>query len=179
MEEKYQGQPWIRQPDESVKAYDAFAIYRDLGKERSLPKVAEKCNKNVSLIARWSQKHKWVERATAWDDEVDRQAAEEHLKDIAKARARQRKMAVKMQAKGLELMADIRTGDAKLSEIVSLLKLGMEQERICMGDVGEVVENRDGGTTKDPVTFYIPDNGRDKPEEAEEVVDEDEEDEDE
>lgn len=154
--------PWERQPGESLKAYEAFAIYRDMGKERTIPKVAEQLSKSVSLMNRWSQANHWVERVTAWDLEADRQATQKLLKDIANARARQRKQAIKMQLKGLQLLDSINVGDAKLSEIVSLLKLGMEQERICMGDVGEVVEERNGGNAAPAVQIYVPDNGRSK-----------------
>lgn len=152
--------PWERQPDETPKAYEAFTIYRDLGKERTLPKVAESLSKSVSLINRWSQAYRWVERVSAWDNEADRKATAKLLEDVAKMRARQRKQALKMQLKGLELMEGINVGDAKLSEIVSLLKLGMEQERICMGDVGEVIEERNGGDAVPAVQIYVPDNGR-------------------
>lgn len=166
-EMKYEGQPWIRQPKESSKAYEAFALYRDMGKERTLPKVADACGKSVSLMNKWSQANRWVERVTAWDDEVDRQAVREHLADIAKARARQRKMAVNMQGAGMEFLKAIREaskqGDSPvLRDVVQLLKLGMEQERICMGDVGEVIEEREGQSAPPPVTFYMPDNGRDQ-----------------
>lgn len=162
-----EGITWTRMPKESAKAYEAFTLYRDMGKERTIPKVAEACGKSVSLMNRWSQTYSWVKRVAAYDDEVDRQAAAEHIRDIAKTRARQRKQAVKMQLKGVELLQAIQVGDAKLSEIVSLMKLGMEQERICMGDVGEVVEERKSEATASPVTFYIPDNGRDPKEEEE------------
>lgn len=151
---------WTRQEGESATNYEAFCVYRDMGNERSLAKVGEKLCKSTALMERWSAKFNWVERVTAWDVEADRQATEKLLKDIANARARQRKQALKMQVKGLELLKEIRPGDAKLSEIVSLLKLGMEQERICMGDVGEVVEQRDGGNATPAVQIYIPDNGR-------------------
>ena len=166
-EKKYEGSPWTRQPKESNKAYEAFSIYRDMGKERTLPKVAEACGKSVSLMNKWSQANDWVKRVTAWDDEIDRQAAREHLADIAKARARQRKMAVNMQGAGMEFLKAIREackqGDSPvLRDVVQLLKLGMEQERICMGDVGEVIEEREGPSVQPPVTFYIPDNGRDQ-----------------
>lgn len=153
--------PWERQPDESPKAYEAFTVYRDLGKERTLPKVAEQCGKSVSLMSRWSQAHSWVERVNAWDDEADRKAAQKQLNDIANARVRQRKQAVKMQLKALQLLESIQEGDAKLSEIVSLMKLGMEQERICLGDVGDVIEERSGEAVPS-VQIYIPDNNRGK-----------------
>lgn len=158
-----EAQPWERQPNEGPKPYEAFTIYRDLGKERTLPKVAEQLQKSVGLISRWSRENKWVERVNAWDDEADRQAAQKQLKDIANARVRQRKQAVKMQLKALQLLESINQGDAKLSEIVSLMKLGMEQERICLGDVGDVIEER-SGEAMPAVQIYIPDNnrGRDK-----------------
>ena len=153
--------PWERQPNEGPKPYEAFTIYRDLGKERTLPKVAEKLGKSLGLTSRWSSAYNWVERVAAWDDEADRQAAQKQLKDIANARVRQRKQAVKMQLKALQLLESIKDGDAKLSEIVSLMKLGMEQERICLGDVGDVIEERKGDSVP-AVQIYVPDNGRGK-----------------
>lgn len=154
-------QEWERQPEETAKAFEAFAIYRDMGNDRSIAKVAEKLGKSEALLHRWSSRYEWVKRAAAWDDEVARQTARELMRDMAKTRARQRKQALKMQHKGLELLKDINPGDAKLSEIVSLLKLGMEQERICLGDVGDVIEERNGEAVPS-VQIYIPDNNRGK-----------------
>lgn len=151
--------PWERLPEESTEAFEAFKTYRDMGAERSLAKVGEKLGKSTALMERWSARHEWVKRAQAWDDEAERQAAQKQLKDIANARARQRKQAVKMQLKALQLLESIQEGDAKLSEIVSLMKLGMEQERICLGDVGDVIEERNGETVPS-VQIYIPDNNR-------------------
>lgn len=34
-------------------------------------------------------------------------------------------------------------------------------ERLSRGDVGDVIEERDGGESVPAVQFYIPDNGRD------------------
>lgn len=152
--------PWERLPNETPEAFEAFKEYRDMGAERSVAKVGEKLGKNTSLMERWSAKNDWVKRAQAWDDEIEREASKNLLKEIGKMRSRQRKQALKMQVKGLELLKGINVGDAKLSEIVSLMKLGMEQERICMGDVGEVIEERNGGDAVSPVQIYVPDNGR-------------------
>lgn len=157
---KEERKPWERLPNETPEAFEAFKEYRDMGAERSVAKVGEKLGKNTSLMERWSAKHDWVKRAQAWDDEIEREASKNRLKEIGQMRARQRKQALKMQLKGLELMKGINVGDAKLSEIVSLMKLGMEQERICMGDVGEVIEERNGGDAVPAVQIYVPDNGR-------------------
>ena len=45
---------WERQPGESAQAYEAFAIYRDMGSNRSLRVVAEQLSKSDTLIKRWS-----------------------------------------------------------------------------------------------------------------------------
>jgi len=41
---------WERQPGESAQAYEAFAIYRDMGSNRSLRVVAEQLSKSDTLI---------------------------------------------------------------------------------------------------------------------------------
>jgi len=66
-------QLWDQQPQESAPAFEAFQLYRDMGAERSVRKVAERLGKNASLIGRWSMQHGWVARARAWDREQDRQ----------------------------------------------------------------------------------------------------------
>ena len=120
---------------------------------------AQNLNKAVTTLAEWSSKHEWVKRVAAWDAEQDRIARAEMAAEMAATRKKQRKQAQRMQEKGMELLESIRLGDAKLSEIVSLLKAGMEQERIA--DVGEFVEERSGEAVP-PVQIYIPDNNRGK-----------------
>ena len=151
--------PWERLEKESTPAYEAFREYRDMGEKRSIAKVAEELGKSVKLLERWSAQHDWQKRVLAWDDEIERVASEDLLKEIAKMRARQRKQALKMQLKGMQLLDGVNLGDAKLGEITSLIKTGMEQERIVMGDVGDVIEERSGEAVS-PVQIYVPDNGR-------------------
>lgn len=59
------GQAFEQLPKESAKAFSAFASYLSLGPERSLPKVAEKCGKSVSLMGRWSARFDWSARVQA------------------------------------------------------------------------------------------------------------------
>lgn len=153
---------WERQPNESIQAFEAFAIYRDMGVNRSLRKVVQEVNKSLTTIGEWSSKHDWVKRVAAWDAEQDRIARNELMTEMAATRKKQRRQAQRMQEKGMELLESISLGDAKLSEIVSLLKAGMEQERIAIGDVGEVIEERNGGDAVPAVQIYVPDNGRGK-----------------
>ena len=57
--------PFEQQPRESAKAFAAFKIYLQLGPERSLPAVAERCKKHVSIMGRWSSRWHWAERIQA------------------------------------------------------------------------------------------------------------------
>lgn len=61
---------WERQPGESLRAYEAARAYFELGPSRSLAAVAQKCKKSVSLLARWSSRWRWSERAAGYDQHM-------------------------------------------------------------------------------------------------------------
>src|SRR3954469_13046310 len=79
---------WARQPNESIKGFDAFRIYWELGRERSLAGVTavltaqkngegglrsdqdagqERKNVKSGQVGLWSRKYHWKQRAEAWD----------------------------------------------------------------------------------------------------------------
>lgn len=153
-------QPWEMQSTDTPKSWEAFVVYRDMEK-RSLAKVADKLGKSIKLIERWSQKHNWVERVAAWDEEKDRLIRIELTKDIGAMRKRHADLAAAMLVKAARAMQKIPDDEIKASDISRMIETATKLERISKGDVGEVVEERDGGTAIDPVQFYIPDNGRD------------------
>lgn len=162
-------QPWERQPEETTKAYEAFCIYRDMGRERSLSKVAEKLQKSYTLIGRWSRENGWVERAAKWDDEQDRIEREiaqrEQAKAIKDMRKKHADLGQAMLIKAARALAKIPDDEIKPADISRMVDVGSKLERISRGDVGEVVEERNGGQATPPVTFYMPSNGRDQQEE--------------
>ena len=57
----------------SPERKEAFVMYRDLGFERSLSKVAAALGKDASLIGKWSMEDGWVARCAAYDADCDRQ----------------------------------------------------------------------------------------------------------
>ena len=162
-------QPWERRPEESTKAYEAFCTYRDMGRERSLSKVAEKLQKSDTLIGRWSRTYGWVERAAKWDDEQDRiereTALREQVKAIKEMRKRHADLGTAMLIKAAQALKSIPIQDIKPGDISRMVDVASKLERISRGDVGEVVEERDGGQATPAVTFYMPSNGRDNQEE--------------
>lgn len=58
-------------PNETSKAYDAFAIYRDLGTGRSVAAAYGKSTGRVGKANKvwddWSSKYQWIERAKLYD----------------------------------------------------------------------------------------------------------------
>lgn len=50
---------------ESTTAFETFIIYRDMGTNRTLGKVAEKVNKKYEAVRHWSFKYKWTDRINA------------------------------------------------------------------------------------------------------------------
>jgi hypothetical protein len=94
-------------------AFQAFAIYRDLGPERSLKQVWQKEGKSRAVIERWSAAHNWVERAEAWDTECDRAVRKRNLAVLEKMAERH---AAEAYAASHALMAPITTLLKKLQE---------------------------------------------------------------
>lgn len=164
--------PWERLENESSVNFEAFAIYRDMGRERSLSKVAERLNKSETLMGRWSGKYDWVKRAAAWDDEQDRIAREiaqkEQAEEIKKMRRRHAALAKKMLDTADAALDAFDLDDIKPSDVGRLVDIASKLERISLGDAGEVVEERDGGQATPAVQFYLPSNGRDQDDEESE-----------
>lgn len=71
-----------RLPNESEPAYEAFVMYVQAGVGRSAREVGRKLGKDWSLISRWCSKHRWLERAQAFDrrlQHVAQKAEEERI----------------------------------------------------------------------------------------------------
>ncbi|PZV13541.1 MAG: hypothetical protein DCF20_14895 [Pseudanabaena sp.] len=59
-----------RQSTDTDKSFAAFAIYRDMGSDRTLEKVrVEIGHRSVRNLEAWCSKHLWVARCRAFDDD--------------------------------------------------------------------------------------------------------------
>lgn len=159
--------PWDRLEDETAKAWEAFTLYRDMGANRSIRSVAEKLQKSETLIGRWSRTYDWVERAVQWDEEQDRIVRKAQLDDIKKMRKRHAEIATDMLVKAAAALEELPADEIKAADISRMVDIASKLERISRGDVGEVIEERDGGEAVNPVQIYIPSNsssnGKDDP----------------
>lgn len=153
-------EPWERQPEETAKAFQAFCAYRDMGPERSLNKLVQKLHKNRTTLGEWSGRYDWVSRCAAWDAEQDRIARQEQIKAIKAMRNRHAGMAKAMIVKAGRALNRIPDDEIKASDISRMIEVASKLERISRGDVGDVIEERNGGDAIPAVQIYIPDNGR-------------------
>lgn len=153
-------EPWERQKGESLKAFEAFAVYRDMP-QRSIRTVAQQLDKSATLIGRWSSTHEWQKRVAAWDAEQDRIARQAQIDEIRKMRKRHSDLASAMLVKAARALQKIPEDEIKAGDVSRMVDTAAKLERISRGDVGEVVEERDGGTSVPVVQFYMPDNHRD------------------
>lgn len=154
-------EPWERMPGESTTMYSYFEAYKNMQPmERSSRAVAEKYRKNRGTIEGYCTKYNWVDRAAAWDDEQAKIARIEQQKEIAEMRKRHAKLAKDMLDKAQSAIDNMNPSEMKPQDISRIAEVASKLERLSMGDVGEVIEERDGGVAEPAVTFYIPDNNR-------------------
>ena len=135
-------EPWERQPDESARAFEAFAVYRDMGPERGIRAVAQKCGKNASLIARWSSDWGWVERVRAWDNNLTESVLKKARKDIEEMQRRHVDMGRYMQGRAMNALNKILDGSMMVRDVTALAKLGIDVERLARGEATERTEGK-------------------------------------
>lgn len=141
-------QEWEQQKGESTPAFEAFRIYRDLGEERSLVKVAQKCNKSNSLIARWSGKNRWVDRVTAYDNYLDKML----LREEAKARKKMARDHAAIAVKFLNTLAErLETMDPEElapNDMARWLDIAVKVERLSRGESTDNQQHSGGVTVQ-------------------------------
>ena len=104
--------PWDRQPGETDSAYQAFELFRRLGPDRTVqaaweqywgrPGTRRKAGGKQAGMAHgyfraWSSRHRWHERAVAWDDELAALARDQELDRELKARVAQQQEQIRQR----------------------------------------------------------------------------------
>lgn len=171
--------PWECQEKETPKQYEAFCAYRDMKDSldptstRSIRQLAQELGKSETLLSRWSSENAWVERVTAWDTYNERLAREtaekEMIEEIRKMRKRQARDGMRMQEIAMRVLENMEDDDFRAGDIARLMAEGSKMERTARGDVGEVIEERQGETAVPAVQFYLPENSRDKEDDFEDL----------
>ena len=77
-------------------------------------------------------------------------------------RKRHADIASAMLIKAAKALARIPEDEIKAADVSRMVETASKLERISRGDVGEVVEERQGEAAPSPVQFYMPNNFRDQ-----------------
>lgn len=127
---KWSDKAWERQNGEGEKAFEAFVIYRDMGQERTISAVVKQLEKSRSLIDRWKERWKWTERVRAYDNELEKEARAKAVKDRMKMTDRHISIAMQLQKKALEALANLKVTDMSPKDIKEFLKMATDLERL-------------------------------------------------
>ncbi len=152
-----------RLPSDTDKSFEAFCIYRDMGANRSLEKVAEKCSKSVGLLYRWSAANNWQERVAAYDaslDEkhLDKQAErQEKIKDNAFKDYEFLRKSIDNFKTNIEAMRFVGVNAYEIGTLVELMKKADDYARRAVGLPDKITEqkNEHSGVGGAPIAFRI------------------------
>jgi hypothetical protein len=138
---------WERRSGESVQAFEAFAVYRDLGPVRSVTRVARELHKSRTLVGRWSRSFAWVMRAAAYDREQDRVFLAEQAQARRDVARRHAKLAQAVQGKAVARLQTLDPRELSPSELLRYIQVASEIERRAVGEgpVSGPIEQRDQG----------------------------------
>lgn len=137
--------PWSRQKGESRQAFEAFCVYRDLGRIRSQEKVANELGKSAQLMSRWSSKWGWVERVAAWEEELDRQNRLAQIEDRKEMAKRHINEAMMFQQKVLERMRELKPSELTPNDMARWFETAVKIERLSRGETTEITKQEHSG----------------------------------
>ena len=147
---------WEKKPAETAVAFQAFAVYRDMGLGiRSNAKVAEELGKSVTLINRWSSRWEWVDRVDEYDQFLDKEFRDRHQKELYEARDRHANLARLFQTKFLERLMDVPSSQIPMTQMASILKVATEVELRALGEATLKTETEISGADGGPLRLSI------------------------
>ena len=143
---------WERQQGESIQAYEAFCMYRDMGTDRSRRSVgveggqrsvASRLGKSLTLISRWSSAWQWQERVRAWDNNLVNEARKVAEKEVRDMTMRHIKIALQLQTKAVNALQELSITEMTAKDILAFILEGMKVERV--NKLEEAPSQEDGG----------------------------------
>lgn len=130
--------PWEQRPDESSKAYQAFATYRDAGVDRSIRGTGRTLGKSRAVIETWSVRHGWVARVGAWDREQDRLARVAAQRGRDEMNRRHAQLGAAILGKVAQGLVALQATAVKPADLARLADVGAKLERTGRGEPDRV-----------------------------------------
>ncbi|MCD6161328.1 MAG: hypothetical protein J7K40_02820 [candidate division Zixibacteria bacterium] len=136
--------PWDRQIGEPIGAYRLFCGYRDLGRTRSIAKIAELQSKRPETVHATAGKYQWRKRADAYDVYMDKIMRVRLEEEIVHARIRQQVLGANMQelaqAGVTKIMESGEVNDLRPLDVARLADVGSKIENLAVGRPSEIVQ---------------------------------------
>jgi len=148
--------PWLRQKNESEKAFRAFCIYRDMGYDRTKEAVRKKLKKSPALIDKWSNKYNWKDRVLAYDNYLEQKKLKEQEKQIEEMNKRHIDLSLQIQQKISERLKSLDVDKLHPKDLIVWFQVAIQIERLARG---AVTENKKM-TTESKIEF-IPEDKKD------------------
>ena len=128
--------PWERQPGETIKQFEAFCVYRDLGTRRSVSETARRLQKSRQLVARWDERNEWADRVRKYDSHMDAEARKEMEQMAREAKRRRIISAGWMQTEALRQLRSLAAKGESIpaSVLVRMVEVGALNERLEFGE---------------------------------------------
>lgn len=147
---------WDRQPGESAKRWGQFTVYRDLGRTRTLKRVAERLNITHRSAQQYAWTFRWSARSEAFDRHMDEQW-------VAAIQERQRRMvqdhlklAAEFHTKATEAIQALIGQTLNATETVRVADAYSKLIRFALGEPDQNV-SISGRTGQPPVRFsHVP-----------------------
>lgn len=136
-----------RLPDESPQAYDAFLVFLNLGRGRSIDKAYRTKTKKKGRAGgkwfQWSSKHQWVERAETWDKEqerIDREAMATERQALARKHAQIAAEMLRAVVDALKVRNLTDPTETSFAALVRFFEVVVKMEREALGIFDQTTE---------------------------------------
>ncbi len=144
---------WERQPGETVLRYHQFAVYRDLGRTRTLRKVAEDLTLNSGYVRQVAAAGLWIQRAEAFDQHRDQIHQAAWLEERRKAAENDAKLLSAVVGKVAQRLQGLRAEELAPTDLIRMLDVVMRHRRALFGDPQMTVAVTGAGG--DPLTVQL------------------------
>lgn len=145
-----------RYPGESLVRWEAFELYRDMGRNRSHAAVGRALGKTTGVINRWGKQDRWALRVESWEAYKASTAAKMLRKQQDEYFARQIRMGRKLENAALKIIAEkfgknlekITPDSMKAGDLLRLIEIAFKLQReISVGKTSVVIggDDADGG----------------------------------
>jgi len=150
---------WERQIGETEAAWQAFKTYRD-SEKRTVEGVCKTLSKSRPLISRWKAKWYWEERCRAFDNDIQKEAFKDAVRERRKMNERHINLSMRLQNAAYKALENKDFANMDDKDISNFIRIAAELERLARADVladyRQKVESEESG---EDVVIYVPDNG--------------------